>query len=273
MTQKPYPSQQEISVYLDFANTLADNARDVALKYYRRNIAAKVKADRTLVTEADLEIEKLACTMVDERFPEHGFMGEEFGVSRADRPLKWCVDPIDGTESFVYGLLTFGVLISLAYYGKPLLGILEMPAIGERWCGAHLLPTTWCEETCYTNSCERLEDAIVFATSIDMFSETERVDFDNVSLVAKIRRFGIDCYAYGLLASGFVDVVMESDMKAHDYMAHVPIVEGAGGVITDWHGNPLTLENDGYVLATAGEKLHEQCLQLIQAGHTLQIRA
>ena len=136
----------------------------------------------------------------------------------------------------------------------------------ERWCGARGFTTTRKGQPCRTNPDRSLAETAVFATSIDMFSDEERELFNRVSLNARERRFGADCYAYGLLASGYIDVVMEADMKAYDLMALVPVVEGAGGIITDWDGKPIRLGSGQQVLAASNRKLHEECLKLIHSN-------
>lgn len=268
MASHPQSSQHDVAEYLEFANTMADNAREIALQYYRKSKQQWMKPDDTWVTEADCKIEEMARLMVSERYPNHDFFGEEYGDSDSVNSLKWCLDPIDGTMPFVYGLPTFGVLISLTQDANPIVGIIESPAVKERWCGAKGEDSTWQGQPCKTNSKQSLTTAVVLATSPDMFTEAERGIFDRVSLNAKERRFGADCYAYGLLASGWVDVVMEADMKPYDMMALVPVIEGAGGVVTDWDGNQLTLNSGHWVLATSNRTLHEECLELIRSGRT-----
>ncbi len=264
MAHQP-PDPKQISEYLAFANSIADEAREIARRYHRRSKKQWTKPDNTWVTEADCKIEEMARAMVSERYADHEFFGEEYGDTASEGGLKWCLDPIDGTIAFVYGLPTFGVLIALTWNSEPILGIIELPAMKERWCGARSATTTWNGQFCQANAEKTLESTAVFATSIDMFSDDEREVFNRVSLHAKERRFGADCYAYGLLASGCVDIVMEADMKPYDSMALAPVVEGAGGVITNWDGAPLTLNSGTRVLATSNQKLHDECLELIHS--------
>lgn len=263
MTELYNPDQDSMKEYLAFANRIADGARDIALTYFRQPKEEWTKSDNTFVTEVDLKIEMLAREMVENQFPDHAFFGEEFGHS-GSCDFKWCIDPIDGTEQFVLGLPLFGVLIALTYRSKPIVGVIEMPALGERWSAANGIPTTWQHQPCVAKRQQKLKDSVVFATSIDMFSEKEKIVFDCICAKAKKRRFGADCYVYGLLASGYVDVIMEADMKPYDIMALVPVVENANGVITDWSGNDITLGSGFEVLATSNSKLHEECLKLIE---------
>ncbi len=262
MSKPNLPDQPQISDLLEFAHSMADGAREIALKYHRQQVQRWTKSDNTYVTEADYKIEEFIRGCIDREYPDHGFFGEEFGDSD-DTFLKWCVDPIDGTEPFVYGLPTFGVLIALTCNLRPILGVIESPAMQQRWAGARGLVSTFQGEECQTNSKGSLAEAAVFATSIDMFEDDEREVFNRVTAKARSRRFGADCYAYGLLASGLIDVVMESNMKPYDMMALVPVVEGAGGIVTDWNGNPLSLKSSYRILATSNERIHEECLETI----------
>ena len=262
MTNASHPDKLQLDQLIGFAQTLADGAREIALRYHRKKIQRWFKSDHTYVTEADLSIEKFIRKKISTAYPDHGFYGEEFGDSE-DTFLKWCVDPIDGTQPFVLGLPTFGVLIALTCNLKSILGIIESPAMQQRWVGAAGFETTFQGETCKTNADGRLAKATVFATSIDMFTDNEREVFNRVTANARSRRFGADCYAYGLLASGYIDVVMESDMKPYDMMALVPVVAGAGGVVTDWAGHPINIKSGNKILATSNEKIHVECLNII----------
>ncbi len=257
-------SQNAIAEYLQFANDIADRARTIAMQGFRSDIEVAYKSDSTVVTQIDLDIENTARKMIAERFTEHGFVGEEKESVGTDRSLVWSMDPIDGTQAFIHGLPTFGILLSLAYMKHPVVGIIDMPALGERWQGASGFPTKWQNRPCGANKTSTLAESTVFATTVDMFEGPDKTTFDIVSKQARHRRFGVDCYAYGLLASGFADVVMEATMKTVDIMALIPIVSGANGVITDWQGNPLTLSSSGYVLATSNSILHQQCLSAIR---------
>lgn len=257
------PDRKTILEFSDFAAALADGAREIALNYHRLPKKQWTKSDDTFVTEVDLEIETFMHGQISDQYPDHGFFGEEFGDRSKKRRFTWCIDPIDGTEPFIFGLPTFGVLIALTLDSRPIVGVIESPAMKERWRGAAGFATTWQNKSCVTNGDARLDNAVVLATSIDMFSQEEKIIFDAVTSHAKRRRFGADCYAYGLLSCGSIDIVMESDMKPYDMMALVPVVEGANGIISDWEGNPLTLSSGRQVLASANPELHKKCLDII----------
>lgn len=246
-----------------FANELGDAARPIARAHFRRPLVVEQKADASPVTVADRDIESELRAMITARFPEHGIIGEEHGSHQANRRCLWVIDPIDGTKAFVTGLPTFGTLVAFVLDDRALLGLVEMPALGERWVGAQGFPTLMGERVCRTSGRERLVEASLFASSPYMFNAVERPRFEAVSRAASITRFGADCYAYGLLASGFTDLVVEADMKPYDYLALVAVVESAGGTITDWRGDPLGLSSDGRIVAAATAALHQQALELL----------
>ena len=263
-TQK-FPDQDTLLAFLQLANLMADHARTIALQYFRNSMPNWRKSDSTPVTEADLRIEKRIREIAAEHYPQHGFIGEEDGATNAHSRLRWCVDPIDGTKSFLYGVPTFGTLISLTYDAAPIVGVIEHPALQERWCAVRGGTTTYQGKPCRCSQQTDLNEAVVYATSIDMFNARERRQFDRVTKQARRRQFGVDCYAYSLLSSGFIDIVMEADMKSFDMMALVPVIEGAGGIVSNWRGEPLTLSSGSQILATANEHLHRQCLDIISA--------
>lgn len=247
----------------DFAASLADEARQVSLEYFRAHYDVTRKQDGSPVTTADLTIERRLKSMIEERYPNHGVYGEEDTQLRNDAPWVWVIDPIDGTKSFATGKPTFGCLIALLHEGVPLLGIIEMPALDERWIGVSGAVTRLNGQACRSSSLENLEEATLNATTPDMFNQEEWETFSHLSAKTRFRQFGTDCYAYGLLALGFTDLVMEAGLGKYDYLALVPIVEGAGGCISDWQGRALTFSSGSQVLASANPTLHHQALRII----------
>lgn len=244
-----------------FAEALADLARDIARQHFRATLAYERKADDSPVTIADRAIEEALRATIAAKYPEHGVLGEEFG--RVDRGGQfWVLDPIDGTKSFVTGMPLFGTLIAFVEALVPRLGIIEMPALGERWVSA-LGVTAYAGSPCHTSGCRDLADARIYTSSPDFFSAEDWARYDRLSRQGALRRFGGDCYQYGLLASGYCDLVAEASLMPYDFMALVAVVEGAGGVITDWSGAPLDLNSDGHVLASASPALHERALKLL----------
>ena len=258
-----------IEQFKDLANQLADQAREISLSYFRTPLDIESKSDNSPVSIADKLIEKTMRDKINSVFPEHGILGEEYEQQHSDSEYLWVVDPIDGTKSFVTGRPTFGCLIALLHHGAPLLGVIEMPALKERWIGINAESAIFNGCTTHTNSTEKLSDAVTACTGVDFFNATELPLFDYLSKQGKFRVFGGDCYNYGLLASGFVDIVMESDLKPFDYMALIPVIESAGGIVTDWQGAALTLDSSGQVLACANNALHQQCLNEIKIAAEL----
>jgi histidinol phosphatase-like enzyme (inositol monophosphatase family) len=249
-----------------FAEKLADSARPAARRWFRTGLAVEDKPDESPVTLADRSIERQLRTAIGERFPEHGILGEEHGSEGADRELVWVVDPIDGTKAFITGSPLFGTLIALARAGRPILGVIEMPALGERFVGAAGRPTTHDGKPCRVRDCREIGRAALYATSPEMFDGSGSGDaaaFARVAKAVKLRRWGGDCYAYGLLALGSVDLVIEAALQPYDFMALVPVVEGAGGIMTDWKGRPLHIGSDGHVVAAATPELHRAALGLL----------
>jgi len=249
-----------------FAASLADLAKGVARRYFRQPLAVTEKIDSTPVTIADREIEREMRRLIAAQFPNDGVYGEEEGGVALDSERLWVLDPIDGTLSFIAGMPTFGTLIAFLDRGVPTVGVIDMPMLDERWIGVKGGPTTCNGEVCRTRSCRRLEEALISTTSPDMFGDEDWATFQVLSGGARNRRFGGDCYAYGLLASGCIDIVMEAGLKPYDYLALAPVIEGAGGVITGWRGEPLDMTSDGRVVAAANATLHKEIIARIHGG-------
>ena len=246
--------------YAAFAEGLADAARPVALRHFRTPLQVDTKADASPVTVADREIEAAMRAGIAARFPDHGIFGEEQGRSAAGARHTWVIDPIDGTKSFISGMPTFGTLIALCVDEVPKLGVIDMPALGERWVAAPGKPALWNGVACRTRACPALRDAVIYTTSPDAFAPDEWALFDALSRAAGMRRFGGDCTSYGLLASGLIDAVIEAGLHPYDIMAAVPVIEAAGGVVTDWTGRALDLGSGGRVVAAGSKALHERLL-------------
>ena len=207
--------------------------------------------------------------IIEAEYPDHGIIGEEMGDLRPDAEFVWVLDPIDGTQSFITGKPIFGTLIGLARDGAPILGVIDQSILGERWTGAAGRPTTFNGEEIHTRDCARLADAWLDATSPEIFGGGDDwAAFKRLRNDVKHPGYGADCYAYGLLASGFIDLVAEAGLKPYDFTALAPIVEGAGGKITDWAGARLTLRSDGRVLAAGDARCHQAALDRLGAGLT-----
>ncbi|MGI9505402.1 MAG: histidinol-phosphatase, partial [Geminicoccaceae bacterium] len=226
---------------LTFAEQLADVAGAVITPYFRSKIAIDQKADDSPVTIADREAEEAMRAHIEKTYPDHGIEGEEFGAVRLDADYVWHLDPIDGTKSFITGRPLFGTLVSVAYRGKPLVGVIDHCMMKERWTGGVGLPSLWNAEDIAVRPCASLSEAVLYVTSPMMFKQPgEREAFARVEDAVALPMYGGDCYAYGQLSMGLADLIVEADLDTHDYLALIPIIEGAGGIVTDWEGRPLT---------------------------------
>jgi len=254
-----YMTEKCSDAFVDLGGQLADAAREVVMRYFRQPLGIIDKADESPVTIADREAETRMREIIARAFPDHGVVGEEHGSERVDAEYVWVLDPVDGTKAFLSGVPLFGTLIALTRRGKPILGIIDQPMTRERWVGAAGRPTTLNGATVSAAPRGALSDAVLWSTSPHMFDsvEAERTGYSRLRESVKFVHYGGECYQYAMLASGQIDLVVEADMAVYDYCAHVAIIEGAGGVITDWNGRPLDLGSGDKVLAAASPELHD----------------
>jgi inositol-phosphate phosphatase/L-galactose 1-phosphate phosphatase/histidinol-phosphatase len=244
---------------LSFAHELGDLARSIAQRWYRSSLV-QLKPDRTPVTEADLAIEQALRGRIRSAFPHHGIRGEEQGHERPDAELCWVLDPIDGTKSFAVGSPMFGCLIGLAWHGRPVLGVMDAPALHERWTAAPGIPAEHNGQRIAVRQPRLLADAVLATTTAD------RVGARGFAALREQVAFtvhGGDCIAYGLLAMGGIDVLVDRGLEPHDFCALVPIVEGAGGAMIDWQGRTLDLDSDGAVVAASHKALAMRALEVV----------
>lgn len=249
--------------YVDLAHLLADAAAVVTRKYFRSPFDVETKSDASPVTIADKQAEDAMRALLEKHVPDHGVFGEEHGIAFGASDYMWVLDPIDGTKSFITGKPLFGTLVSLLHKGVPVLGIIDQAILKERWVGVSGSRSTLNGEPISTRACGDMKLAYLYATTPHMFTPGKcESAFNRVRDAVRIPMYGCDCYAYGLLSSGLADLVVEADLKPYDYMALVPIIEGAGGAITDWRGEQLTWAPDrslGGAAALAGVKPGEVC--------------
>ena len=233
------------------AHRLADAARAAIRPHFREPISAERKDDATPVTVADRAAEEAMRRILTAEVPQDSVHGEELGVSEGRSGRQWVLDPIDGTTAFLAGRPTFGTLIALLVKGFPVLGMIDQPIAGERWLGVAGQQTTLNGKDVATRACRVLSEATLATTGPQHFTHAEGDMFMALAQKCDHKRMvmGGDCYNYALLATGFVDVVCESGLKLHDFAALVPVVEGAGGLMCDWNGEPLHAGSDGHVLA------------------------
>lgn len=264
-------SDIEIQEFSDLAQRLADAARGQTLSRFRARATVFNKAGPWYdpVTDADREAERVIVEMLSKIYPDHGVIGEEFGEKQGQGALRWIIDPVDGTRAFVCGVATWTTLISLEDNNQNLIGLIDQPYTGERWIGAggktkfiHGEKETVCRASGQTDlgkarisTTDPLESAY--------FTSEEAQAFARLNNASRLARYSMDAYAYGLLALGELDIVAETALQLHDYAALRPVVEGAGGVITNWRGDPVGSDDRGEVLAAATPELHASALAVL----------
>ena len=255
---------------LAFAHSLADDARAVTLPLFRQGgHQFQAKSDHSPVGAADRDGEKFLRERIGKQFPQHAIIGEEFGGD-THGDFVWILDPIDGTRSFISGSPLFCTLIGLLYRNKPVLGVIDMPALNERWSGciADSSAEAWfCDSHCRVSDCTALNDAVLATTTLHISDSPHNAALLQLCRQVGQVRLGGDASAFGCLASGFLDIAADYEMAAHDYLPLVPIIEGAGGMITDFQGNALNFlsasQDKVSVLATATPQLHQQALDAL----------
>ena len=253
--------------YLAIAHRLADAAGEVIRPRFRTELNIETKADESPVTIADREAESAMRAIIEKEAPRHGIRGEELPDVAGDGEWCWYLDPIDGTKLFISGIPLFGTLIALARNGNPLLGIIDQPITQERWVGSMDGTATLNSRVLATTLNDDLSKAKLFTTSMSYYSTDQVTAFERLSDATGMTRMGMDCYAFAMLASGFVDIVTEGNVHEWDVAAHVPIIENAGGVVTDWNGSRLRFEGQvkiDNILATANPALHAKALAILK---------
>ncbi|MBB6124066.1 histidinol-phosphatase [Sphingobium subterraneum] len=252
---------------LALANRLADAAGNAIRPFFRARYDTDYKSDASPVTEADRAAEAAIRAILEKERPGDGIIGEEYGAVREDAERVWILDPIDGTRSFIAGRPIFGTLIALTQAGWPTVGIIDQPIAAERWAGMVGRPTTLNGLPAKTRACRQLSDAILASTAPQLFAGCTGEHFSVLARDCRDTVWGGDCYNYALLASGHVDIVVESGLKLHDLAALVPVVEGAGGRMCDWSGDPLSADSDGNVIAVGDPARVDDILEALNAGH------
>ncbi len=253
----------QLDSFIAAAEAAADAAGAVIRPYFRSGLDADLKGDASPVTAADRGAEQAMRALLAARFPDHGILGEEFGLERAESRWRWVLDPIDGTRAFITGRPVFGTLVALLDGATPVVGVIDQPATGERWVGAAGRATRFAGKfggRAGCRPCASLAQAELSCTSPDMFGD-DLPRFRRVAQAARRTSYGGDCYAYGLLALGQIDVIVESDLKVWDWAALQPVVEGAGGALTDWQGRKLRPDGDGRALAVGDAALLDDCVR------------
>ena len=253
----------------DFLLTLVTESARTVMPYFRQPLGIENKrADENgydPVTVADREAEQVIRRAIEQSYPSHSIYGEEFPNKEGTATYSWVIDPIDGTRGFVCGLPTWATLIAVCEDGTPILGVMAQPLVGDIFLGGMgcaELTNNGRATQLKTRVGQTLGESVLFAATPDMFSDTELAAFNTLSGHTQMTRFGVDSYAYCLLAAGYVDLVVESGLGFYDVAALIPLVETAGGVVTDWEGRPV--RGPGRVIAAANKDLHIQALEILQ---------
>jgi myo-inositol-1(or 4)-monophosphatase len=250
-----------------FVDQLATASGDAILPFFRTSLSVENKSRGEgfdPVTAADRSAEAAMRALIRKNFPDHGIVGEEYGPERTDAEYVWVLDPIDGTKSFMSGMPAWGTLIALTRGGDPVYGMMHQPFTRERFTGdggAARYRGPAGERALRVRHCAELSDAILMTTSPLLMSQAERTAFRRVESAARLSRYGGDCYAYCMLAAGHVDLVIECGLKPYDVIPLIPIIVGAGGIVTDWNGGPA--KNGGNVIAAGDKRTHAAAMKVL----------
>jgi histidinol phosphatase-like enzyme (inositol monophosphatase family) len=256
----PDPTPKEL---LAAALEISESAAAIPMRYFRAGVSVEDKPDATPVTVADKETEEHIRRGISERFPSHGILGEEFGRSDADSDIVWVVDPIDGTRSFICGIPLFGMLLGVLRNGVAEAGVIRMPALGECFSGCRGGGAMKDGAPIRCRPAPPLAKARLVINEASVMVEREPVRLARLMKAGHTRRFFNDCYPFALLAMGQIDAVVDFDLKAYDFLPAVPVIEAAGGVVTDWNGQPLGVYSDGSIIAAGGPELHAEIMALL----------
>jgi myo-inositol-1(or 4)-monophosphatase len=253
--------------FATFVDKLASAAGEAIRPFFRTTLGVQNKSGPggfDPVTEADRAAETAMRSLIRKTFPAHGIIGEEFGDERADASYVWALDPIDGTKAFISGMPNWGTLIGLLKEGEPVYGMMCQPFIGERFTGdgaAARYRGPAGDRKLMARKCPALSEAVLFTTSPLLMNAAERALFGRVEKAVRLSRYGGDCYAYCMVAAGHIDLVVEAGLKPYDIMALIPIIEGAGGIVTCWDGSAA--KAGGRIVAAGDKRVHEQALKLL----------
>jgi myo-inositol-1(or 4)-monophosphatase len=252
-----------------FVEQLATASGETILPFFRTSLAVdnKKRGDFDPVTAADRGAENAMRALIRKTFPSHGILGEEFGEERTDAEYVWVLDPIDGTKSFINGMPTWGTLIGLMRFGEAVFGLMHQPFIGERFSGdgaAALYRGPNGKRDMHVRECASLSDALLATTSPRLMNATDLTAFERVEKSVKLSRYGGDCYAYCMLAAGHIDLVIETELKPYDIVPLIPIIAGAGGIVTTWDNGPP--QAGGRIVAAGDKRVHEAALRILNAG-------
>lgn len=254
--------------FTSFVNQLASVSGDTILPFFRTALAVENKqagGGFDPVTVADRAAEDAMRQTIRNVFPEHGILGEEYGAEQSSSEYVWVLDPIDGTKSFIAGMVAWGTLIGLMRFGEPVYGMMHQPFTRERFSGdggaAHYDGPGGARDL-HVRACAAVADAVLFTTSPLLMNKADRAAFERVEGKVKLSRYGGDCYAYCMLAAGHIDLIIETEIKPHDIVPLIPIVTGAGGVVTTWEGG--SAQAGGRIVAAGDSRVHENAMAMLK---------
>lgn len=259
-------NSDDVREYWQFAESLADAARSATLPLFRGRTTIENKTDGSPVTIADRECETIMRAKINSQYPSHSVYGEEFGGQTKDG-FVWVLDPIDGTRSFISGSRQYCTLIALVHDGAPVLGVIDMPALDERWIGCEIpyfKQSVFNREACTVSSQQELSKAVMATTTLGVAEDERDNTLRRLCRQTGHSRLGGDASAYGSLASGFLDIAVDYEMACYDYLPLIPIVRAAGGTLTDWRGeNPTFSSGKTGILAASTAELHREALSIL----------
>jgi myo-inositol-1(or 4)-monophosphatase len=256
--------------FAGFVDRLATVSGETILPFFRSSLGVENKGGPGTfdpVTAADRAAETAMRTLIRQSFPDHGIIGEEFGNERIDAEYCWVLDPIDGTKSFIAGMPAWGTLIALTRGGEPVYGMMHQPFTRERFTGdsnAARYRGPAGERALHVRRCSQLSDAILMTTSPLLMQEADRAAFGQVEQAVKLSRYGGDCYAYCMLAAGHIDLIIETEIKPHDIVPLIPIIAGAGGIVTTWENGPA--QNGGRIVVAGDKRVHQAALEMLKSS-------
>jgi len=253
--------------FSSFVDQLASVSGETILPFFRTTLAIENKKPGGFdpVTAADRAAEDVMRTIIRKQFPEHGILGEEYGAERTDAEYVWVLDPIDGTKSFIAGMVAWGTLIGLTRFGEPVFGMMHQPFTRERFTGdggAARYRGPGGNRELRVRACAGLSDALLFTTSPLLMNKSDRADFMGVENAVKLSRYGGDCYAYCMLAAGQIDLIIETEIKPHDIVPLMPIITGAGGIVTTWENGPA--QAGGRIVVAGDKRVHQAALEMLK---------
>jgi len=268
---------QNLHTYVPFLHELAETAATLTKALFRSPLTIENKATDGAddgvgdgldpVTAADREAEAAMRRLINQRYPAHGILGEEYGAENLDADWVWVLDPIDGTRSFICGIPLWGTLIGLRHEGEPVLGMISQPVLNERFFGSAQGSWYWRngkETPLTTRRCQTIAAAQISTTDPRLFTSDERQLYDRIEKKAKLARYGYDCYAHAMVALGQIDCVIEAGVGAHDIEPIAPVIAGAGGCVTNWSGG--SVKGGGQVVTSGDARLHELILEALSAS-------